>query len=57
MESRKELIQKIRNSKKDRCSYFQSEVARREANLEKVAEIKYGEIPELLKKIKKQNKN
>jgi ATP-dependent Clp protease ATP-binding subunit ClpB len=50
----KDLIQKIRNFKKQIDALtFQSEVAQREANLEKVAQIKYGEIPELLKKVKK----
>jgi len=49
----KDLIQKIRKYKKeiDELS-FQTEVAQREANLQKVAEIKYGRIPELLKQIK-----
>jgi len=50
--SEKELIQKIRNLKKeiDNLS-FQSEIAQREANLQKVAEIKYGKIPESLREI------
>ena len=49
----KDLIQKIRKFKKeiDELS-FQTEVAQREANLQKVAEIKYGAIPNLLKQIK-----
>jgi len=48
----KDLIHKIRNYKKkiDELS-FQTEIAQREANLQKVAEIKYGKIPELLKQI------
>jgi len=55
--SEKELIQKIRNLKKeiDNLS-FQSEIAQREANLQKVAEIKYGKIPELLKEVRKTEK-
>ena len=46
----KELINKIKNirEKLDNLSY-QTEIAQREADLEKVAEIKYGKIPELLK--------
>ncbi len=55
--SEKELIQKIRNLKKEIDSLsFQSEIAQREANLQKVAEIKYGKIPELLKKVRKTEK-
>ena len=52
--SEKELIQKIRNLKKkiDHLT-FQSEIAQREANLQKVAEIKYGKIPEFLKEVRK----
>jgi ATP-dependent Clp protease ATP-binding subunit ClpB len=46
----KELINKIKGirEKLDNLSY-QTEIAQREADLEKVAEIKYGRIPELLK--------
>jgi len=46
----KELINKIKDirEKIDNLSY-QIEIAQREADLEKVAEIKYGRIPELLK--------
>jgi len=56
--SEKELIQKIRNFKKEIDSLtFQSEIAQREANLQKVAEIKYGKIPELLKGIRKTEKD
>lgn len=51
--SEKELIQDIKNLKKELDNFnFQADVAEREANLQKVAEIKYGKIPELLKKIK-----
>jgi len=53
----KDLIQEIRNKKKkiDNLT-FQSEIAQREANLQEVAEIKYGKIPELLKDISKAEK-
>ena len=46
----KELINKIKDirEKIDNLSY-QTEIAQRDADLEKVAEIKYGKIPELLK--------
>lgn len=51
--SEKELIQKIRGFKKEMEEFsFQAEVAERGADLQKVAEIKYGKIPELLKQIK-----
>jgi len=48
----KELINKIKDirEKVDNLSY-QTEMAQREADLEKVAEIKYGKIPELLKEL------
>ena len=53
----KELIQKIRNLKKKIDELvFQSEIAQREADLQKVAEIKYGKIPELLKEVRKTEK-
>ncbi len=54
----KELIQKIRNLKKeiDNLS-FQAEIAQREADLQKVAEIKYGKIPTLLKEINRAEKD
>ena len=49
----KELVQKIRNLKKEIDQLgFQAEIAQREANLQKVAEIKYGKIPNLLKDIR-----
>jgi len=55
--SEKELIQKIRNFKRKIDGLtFQSEIARREADLQKVAEIKYGKIPELLKEVRKTEK-
>jgi len=49
----KELINKIKDirQKLDNLSY-QTEIAQRDADLEKVAEIKYGKIPELLKEQK-----
>ena len=51
-EAEKELINKIKDirEKLDNLSY-QTEVAQRDADLEKVAEIKYGKIPELLKEL------
>jgi ATP-dependent Clp protease ATP-binding subunit ClpB len=53
----RELIQKIKNLKKeiDKLS-LKSEIAQKEADLQKVAEIKYGEIPNILKEIKKTEK-
>ena len=49
----KELINKIKKIREDidKLSY-QTEIAQREADLEKVAEIKYGKIPLLLKEQK-----
>jgi len=49
----KELINKIKDirEKIDTLSY-QTEIAQREADLEKVAEIKYGKIPQLIKEQK-----
>ena len=56
--SEKELIQKIRNFKKEIDQLaFQSEIAQRDSNLSKVAEIKYGKIPELLKKVRETEKH
>jgi len=53
----KDLIHKIRNFKKEIDSLtFQAESAQRDANLQKVAEIKYGKIPEHLKEINKAEK-
>jgi len=53
----KELIKKIRTLKKavDDLTY-QADSAQREADLQKVAEIKYGKIPESLKEIDKLEK-
>ncbi len=52
-DAEKELINKIKDirTKIDAFSY-QTEIAQREADLEKVAEIKYGKIPMLLKEQK-----
>ncbi len=53
----KELIQKIKDTKKEIDNLnFQAEIAQREANLQRVAEIKYGKIPELLKEVRKAEK-
>ncbi|MCK4520266.1 AAA family ATPase [Candidatus Parcubacteria bacterium] len=53
----KELIQGIRGLKKEIDDLnFQAEVNQREGNLQKVAEIKYGRVPELLKEISKKEK-
>jgi len=53
----KDLIQNIRNLRKELDNLtFQSELAQREADLQKVAEIKYGKIPSLLKDIQKKEK-
>lgn len=55
--SEKDLIEEIRSKKKKIDDLnFQSEIAQREADLQKVAEIKYGKIPELLKEIRKDEK-
>ncbi|MBI2042649.1 MAG: AAA family ATPase [Candidatus Nealsonbacteria bacterium] len=53
----RDFIQSIRGLRKevDQLS-FQTEVAQREGNLQKVAEIKYGEIPAHLKEIQKKEK-
>ncbi len=49
----KELINKIKNIREEIDGlYYQIEIAQREADLEKVAEIKYGKIPMLLKERK-----
>jgi ATP-dependent Clp protease ATP-binding subunit ClpB len=50
--SEKEIINKIKDvrEKLDKLSY-QIEIAQREADLEKVAELKYGRIPELMKEL------
>ena len=49
----KEVIFKIKNLKKEINELTsQAQIAQREANLQKVAEIKYGKIPALLKELK-----
>jgi len=53
----KDLIQAIRGLRKEIEDFtFQTEVAQREGDLQKVAEIKYGKIPTLLKDIQKKEK-
>ncbi len=53
-QSERELIQKIRELKKEIDTLsFKADVAQREGDLKRVAEIKYGKIPENLKEIKK----
>ena len=53
----KDLIQGIRGLRKElESSSFETEVAQRESNLQKVAEIKYGKMPQLLKEIQKKEK-
>ncbi len=56
-DAEKELIDKIKEirEKIDKLTY-KTEVAEREADLEKVAEIKYGKIPELKKELQKTEK-
>ena len=51
----KEVILNIRNSKKEIDSLRQeAEISERKSDLQKVAEIRYGKIPDLEKKIKEQ---
>ncbi len=53
----KDLISAIRAMRKEIDDFnFQTEVAQREGDLQKVAEIKYGKIPGLLKEIQKKEK-
>jgi len=53
----RDLIQSVRSMRKEIDDLnFQIEVAQREADLQKVAEIKYGKIPNLLKEIQKKEK-
>ncbi|MBI2626479.1 MAG: AAA family ATPase [Candidatus Nealsonbacteria bacterium] len=53
----RELIQAIRSFRKEMEDLtFQSDVAQREGDLQKAAEIKYGKIPVLLKEIQKKEK-
>ena len=54
----KEIISKIRKSKKEIDQLKQdAEISERNAELQKVAEIRYGKIPELEKIIKSEQKN
>ncbi len=56
-QTEKELIQKIRNAKKEIDDLnLKAEVAQREGNLQRVAEIKYAEIPGKLKEMAKSEK-
>jgi len=49
----RELIDKIKTIREQIDNlYYQTEIAQREADLEKVAEIKYGKIPQLIKEQK-----
>ncbi|MBU3896149.1 AAA family ATPase, partial [Patescibacteria group bacterium] len=52
-DAERDLVDKIKETRKkiDEFSY-QIEIAQREANLEKVAEIKYGKVPALLKELR-----
>ncbi|MFH1181226.1 MAG: AAA family ATPase [bacterium] len=51
--SEKEIINKIRNFKKEIDTLrFESERAETQADLQKVAELKYGKIPQLLRELK-----
>jgi ATP-dependent Clp protease ATP-binding subunit ClpB len=52
-QSEKETISKIKNLKKEiETTRFEAERGEVEANLQKVAELKYGKIPQLLKDLK-----
>ncbi|RLC35194.1 MAG: type VI secretion system ATPase TssH [Candidatus Nealsonbacteria bacterium] len=53
----KDLIQSIRSLRKEMEHLsFQTELLQREGNLQRVAEIKYGKIPELMREIQKKEK-
>jgi len=52
-QAEKEVITKIKNLKKEiETTKFELEKYQQEANLQKVAELKYGKIPDLLKELK-----
>ena len=52
-QSEREVITKIKNLKKEiESARFEAERAQTQADLQKVAELKYGKIPDLLKKLK-----
>jgi len=54
----KDLIQESRQMKEDVDKLnFEAEVAQREGDLEKVARIKYGLIPDILKQVQKKEKD
>jgi len=56
-QSERETITKIKNLKKEiETSRFEVEREQAAANLQKVAEIKYGKIPNLLKELKKEER-
>jgi len=51
-ESEKRIINEIKNLKREIDKlYFQIEIAQRKGELQKIAELKYGEIPEVRKKL------
>jgi ATP-dependent Clp protease ATP-binding subunit ClpB len=53
----KQLIKEIKDLKRELDNlYLQTEIAQREADLQKVAEIKYGKIPEVKKKLSQSEK-
>ena len=53
----KDLIQEIKTLKRELDELnFRAEVAQREADLQRIAEIKYGKIPPLLKKLRAKEK-
>lgn len=57
-QSEKEIIGKIKELKKEIDKLkFEAEREQAKANLQKVAEIKYGRIPELMKQLKEAEKN
>ena len=56
-QSEREIITKIKNFKKEiEDTRFEIEKEQGAANLEKVAELKYGKIPDLLKELRKEEK-
>jgi len=56
-QSEREVISKIKNLKKEiETARFEVERGEAEANLQKVAELKYGKLPQLLKDLKKEER-
>ncbi len=56
-QSERETIAKIKNLKKEiEAAHFEAEKETAQANLQKIAEIKYGKIPNLLKELKKEER-